>query len=111
MDEGEGRETQGDQKQAHGDQFGFAHFFDEASDGAALHRGANDTGPGEEQINRPFVSDQVEAEVSADQQVEGGFKAGETESRQKKDRDDQRDFGLAERMRPLLEAGTLSSVF
>src|ERR1043166_2358292 len=111
MNERERSQAQRHQQQAHGDQFWFAHFFDQPPDGAALDDRADYSGVGKKEIDRSFVVHQVESEIPTDQKAEGRLKAGETKGRQKENPDDERDFWMIEGMGPLFEARALARMF
>ena len=52
----------------------------------------------------------VQVEVGADQQRQGAFKAAKAEGRQEEHNDQQAHFGLAQRVRPLIEVRTLGGL-
>ena len=93
------------------DQFWFAHFFDHASDAAALNERADDTTIGDEpaDLGEAGAGCGVEVEVPHDEQADGAFETGETKCREEKNRDKQIEARGAQRVYPLRKVRTVAA--
>ena len=103
------REAGGGQHEAQRDELGLAHFLDEPPDGPALHQRADEAAI-DKQVGdgagRGRIALEVQMEVGADQQGQRAFEAAKAEGGEKEHDDQEAHFGLAERVRPLVEVGT-----